>query len=431
MTATSFSWGDWRMKEMKIKRSHSIYKPRRRRSFNGRPLMTVGFIVAAALLVFVVWSVAGPVQQFFAGTLKPRSHPKAASSLAVSKATASSKKAAVSQPAAAFTAGSLKAVYLPQKFLSNTSALSDVAGRAKAVGINMAVVNLKGEDGILQYASGNQDAKTSNLIASGAPDAAPAAAKLKSDGIAACARICCFEDPAASDAMRQFAVLYKENHGYRWLDGSNKSWLNPYNEGARQYLISIAVEAVKKGYSYVMLDGVEFPSSGSAGSTTYYGDNLPSKEDALKSFVAEAKKAVNTAGGKVIVHMPADASVGQANPLTAQDQNIFGLTGDYISPDICPADFNDSVTIGQKAFPNPSSDISGFVTAAANLLKTNASGKIAAAVPYLQAFANGGTDAASAKDVNAQLSAIKNAGIINFILYNPDGNYDFSGVNLK
>lgn len=420
------------MRQAKIKRTYNIYKVKRhRRKFSARPLIAVLLVAAAALLVFVVWSVAGPIQQYLAGTLKPRRKPQAAVSSAVSAKAASSSKAVVSAAGAGFTAGSLKAIYLPEKFLSDTASLSDVAGRAKAAGVNMAVVNLKGEDGILQYASGVQAAKQNNLIAPGAPDAAAAAAKLKSDGITPCARICCFQDPAASDAMRQDAVLYNGNHGYRWLDGSNKSWLNPYNEDARQYLISIAKEAISKGYTYILFDGVEFPSSGSAGSTTYYGDNLSSKEDALKSFVAEAKQAINAAGGKLIVHVSADASVGRANALTAQDQNIFGLTGDYVSPDICAADFSDLVTIGPKSFPSPSSDISGFVTAAANLLKTNASGKIAAAVPYLQAFQNGGTSAGAAKDINAQLSAIKNAGISNFVLYNPDGNYDFSGVSFK
>lgn len=417
---------------MKVKRSKNIYRPRRRISRS--PIITILLIIGAALLIFIGWSIAGPVQKFLTGNLKPTTKNKTSAVTAVVNSSATPSKKSVSSAAVTtFGSGSVKGIYLPENYLSDTSSLGSIISSAKTAGINMAVVNLKGEDGILKYNSKNQDAVSGGLVASGAPDCTIAATKLKNAGITPCARICCFKDPAASDAMREAAVAYSGNHGYRWLDASNKSWLNPYSDKAQQYIISIAKEAVSQGYPYILLDGIEFPSTGSPQTSAWYGNTTVSKENMLRTFVATATQQINAAGGKVILHMPAPAAIGTANALTGQDQSLFGFNADYISPDLCPSDFGtNSFTAGSKTIANPVANLGDTVQAVSQLLASQAGEtKIKTAVPYLQAFSDGGSSPNAASDVNSQLTAIKSAGITSFILYNPKGNYNFSGINLK
>jgi hypothetical protein len=306
---------------------------------------------------------------------------------------------------------------------------------AKQAGLNLAVVELKGEDGLIDYASKISEAQGDGkvMIAPNAPDAAAAAQELIKNGLTPAAEISCFKDPIAPISMPSASVLYSGNHTDRWLDNSGNRWLNPYSTAAQQYIINLAVEAVGLGYKQIYLNNVEFPTYDSK---AWYGDGLPSKEDALKSFVAEATKKIEAAGGTVSVIMPGGASVGQGDPQTGQDQSIYGFAADYLSPNLCPSLMGSGLTIGGASIPKPDLTPGDTVTAAAGYLKSQAGAKLSVTVPFIQAFTNTGLGDGNYKqytsaDINAEIAALKNAGITNFVLYAPDGSYDLSGISAK
>lgn len=419
---------------MKVKRNTKIYSSKHRRGRRRRnPLLAILTVLACALLVFVGWSIAGPLQKLFTGQLV-LSHPS--SSTAASSAESSSSKASSSGSSSSAAAGSteLHGLYLPGSFLTDSASLDSLIASCKTAGINTVVIDLKDENGKLYFNS--PTASALKLVGTPVPDAAAAAAKLKANGIEPAARICCVTDSPAAYAIRDAAIKYSGNHSWLWLDASKKAWLNPYSAQASQYIASLAKEAVGMGYKTIYLDNVQFPTTDNL---MWFGDNTAStKEQALTGFVGSVAQAVTQAGGKTSVMMPGNVSIGHGIAVTGQDQSIYSYRSDLLSPMLCPSLLGGgSVQVGTgNTISNPDLAPGETVSAVSAYLKTQATGTLLkSTVPFIQAFTNtnlaGGNKQYTAADINGEISALKANGISSFILYNPTGVYSLSGVNVK
>lgn len=408
----------------KIKRNRDIYNYRHR----PRKIMkSVFWVLCAVVIIFVGWSVAQPVMKFIKGEIKPRPDTTSKTSVVSGSVKSNPSKATVGSGSA------LRGIYLPKSFLSDTASLASTAQNAKNAGINLAVVDLKSESGMLNYTSKLPDAVSGGLFASGAPDAAAAATAIKNAGLTPAARVCCFLDASTSSIIREAAVLYAPNHSSRWRDNSGNFWLNPYSDRAQQYLIDVSKEAVSLGYKVIILDDVLFPSTGS--SNAWYGNSSVPRDQQLRNFIANATKQIGAAGGKVIVRFNAPAAIGQASALTGQAQNMYALPSDYVSPDFLPSFLSRSaVQIGTKTILSPDLTPSGTVSAMAQFAATKATGSnLDKVAPFVQAFTNTSLGTGyyknyTAADVGAEIAAMKSAGIASYILYNPQGLYDYSGI---
>jgi hypothetical protein len=325
----------------------------------------------------------------------------------------------------------LKGVFLPSSFLSNLQALGSTATAEKQAGLNFAAIELKGDNGLVNYSSKISEVQGNGIVAPNAPDASTAAALLARDGITPAAVISCFKDPVAPLSMPAAAVHYAGDHAQRWLDNSGNRWLNPYSAQAQQYIIDLAKEAVSEGFKQIYLENVEFPTDDSK---AWYGDGLPTKEVELRTFVAAAAKQVEDAGGKLSVIMPGASALGQGNAQMGQDQSIYGFSADYLSPNLCPSLLG-AITIGANTIAKPDLAPADTVTAAAAYLKAQSGAGLDKTVPFIQDFTNTALGAGNFKqytvaDVNAEIAALSGAGIDSFVLYAPDGIYDLSGLTV-
>lgn len=413
----------------KIKRSHyrSIYTTHRRRGPS--LLKIIIFVVIAAALVFVGYSVADPLMKLFSGNFKTSSSQTQSQSSA-SKAKPSSSKQS-SSSVVKTSASAVKGVYLPKKYLSDTSALSSFITNAKAQGINLIIMDLKAEDGVVNYASKVEDAR--NTVASGAPDASTAAKMISSAGLTPAARICAFQDPVAPSAIRGIGVMYSGNHSINWLDTSGNRWLNPNSQEAQQYITGLATEAVSLGYKEIFVDSLTFPTKGNPDKTGYFGE-MTSKEAVISAYTAALKQKVNAAGGKLVVVAPGAAAVGQAQSGTGLSQDIFSLSGDYISPNFCPSLLTDStITVGSSVVSKPDLTPANTVSTLAQYVKANDSAKLSVTIPIIQAYTNkeagyGKYKQYTSSDIKGEITALSSSGISSYILYSPDGSYDLSAI---
>jgi hypothetical protein len=413
----------------KLKKSYrNIYSARRRHT-SGVIKVIVGVVLAAAL-IFVGYSIYVPLRLLVTGKFVVHTSSSASSSSKTSSLSAAS--SAGSKPVA--VSEQIRGVYLPKSYLSNTAALNSFITQAKAAGINLAVIDLKAEDGVVNYASKIPEVQGTGLVETGAPDASVAAKALTAAGITPAARICAFQDPLAPSAMRGTGVMYAGDHTINWLDPTNKRWLNPYNTTAQKYITDLAVEAVSLGYKQVFVDSLTFPTIGSPDNSGYYGTNLPSKEQVIASFTTSLKQQVNAAGGKLSVIMPGMAAVGQAAPNLGQTQDIFSLSGDYISPNLCPSLFDKAgIQIGTTDIAKPDLTPGNTVNAIAQYLQTKEGSKLDTALPFIQDYTNtslgsGFFKTYTASDVKDEITALSNAGIGGYILYSPAGTYDLSAL---
>lgn len=392
--------------------------------------MTILVIVAIAALVFIGWNIYVPLQKALkngaghtTSTVSTASSKASASSHTTSKA---SKASTASSKPSSTSASTQRGVYLPGSSLT-ASTIDQTLSAAKSAGVTTAIAELKSDDGVLHYASKISEVQNNGIVASGALDGTAIAQEITKNGMVPAARISCFKDPLAPTVMRDASIKFSGNHSTNWLDESGNRWLNPYSSTSTQYLTDLAAEAASMGFKQIYLDNVQFPSG--AQSRIWYGDNVPSKESALQSFVTAVTQKVHTAGGTVTLVLPAAAAVGSGQASLGQDQDPFGYGADTVSPLFTPASLT-GVTVGGTAIPDPSSNLSGALTAAVQGLKTLNASKFSSTMPFIQAGATTDSSTVSADVVSTEVTTLKTAGINNFVFY-ATGAYSLTGVPSK
>lgn len=391
-------------------------RPRRGRS----PLLTALLALAVAALVFIGWNIYTPLKKLMTEGPSVSSSQPASSRTASSKAASAASSAASSETAQSTSA--VHGIYLSSSTLT-ADGISQTLATAKSAGINVAVADVKSDDGVLHYASKLSEVQDKGLVADGAMDGAAIATAITQAGMTPAARISCFKDPLAPTVMRDGAVKYMDK-SQTWLDLSGNRWLNPYADTATQYLTDVATELVSMGFKQIYLDNVAFPSGSLA--KAWFGDNVGSKENALQTFVTNLEQKVKAAGGTVTIILPADAATGGGQAAVGQDQDPYGYGADAVAPLLTPAAMN-GLTVGGQALANTSGSLSTTLTSVAAALKTQNAAKYSTAVPLIQAGTAGDTSVAAA-DVSAQIAALSAAGIGNYVLYAETG-YELSGVS--
>lgn len=180
--------------------------------------------------------------------------------------------------------------------LRGGNALETCIGDAQSAGVSAVMIDFKDATGALSYASALEIVQTTGAAKNGTANAKESIAQLQKAGIAVIARICCFQDSTAPSKMRVNAVWYNAQ-GTLWLDASKaaggKPWLNPYAEGARDYLTQIIAEVRDLGVDYILLDAVQFPN-GSLSHALFNGENAegaPSRNEQLLEFLEQAKQS--------------------------------------------------------------------------------------------------------------------------------------------
>ena len=143
---------------------------------------------------------------------------------------------------------------------------------------------------------------------------------------------------------------------------------------------------------------------------------------------------MHAAGGTLSVVTSGQQAVGQAQANVGQTQSIFAYAADAVSPNLSPALLGTSIKIGSTTVANPDLTPGKTVAAAAQYLKAQSSNKTSTVVPFIQDYTDTALGTGSYKnytpsDVKAEIAVVKAAGTRGYILYNPQGSYDFSGLS--
>lgn len=285
----------------KNKRGRRV-KHYRRSFYSGRQrAKRAVLLVCAVALVFGVGWFAGPhILNWGTGLWYSVVHPKpssdATSSQSLPPQPASEPAASVpeppentalpegQQPTAAIVEGSWTAVNLSA--LATPEAIEAAASNAAAAGAQYAMIPLKDASGYVYYPSAVPAAAGS--IAASTVDPAAIAAAFKAAGVTPVACLSAFRDPIAAYTDRSMGIHYAGSD-YMWLDNAadagGKPWLNPYSDGAVQFVGDLIQEVSAFGYDHVLLSTVQFPAYVSAkqdfGETGGLG-----RADALRNAIA-------------------------------------------------------------------------------------------------------------------------------------------------
>ena len=350
-----------------MRRKKKIFKPKRHYKIKRRNENAVKIIAGAAAvaaLIFVGYSVAGPIGRYIASrpdrtetqpwtptdtdmvtddtaaqtaelpavtdiTQSDISLPvseEAQTSAAAATESAVTTVTTVSQQTAALREGGA-AYYLDPDSMSDSDSLDAALDELAASGCNAVIFPVKTEGGVFHYKTeldfvatvidGN-DPIQSELSAADIVKAA------ESRGLRPVALMSVLYDNNRYGDYRDGS--YRSEDGDTWLDTSpdkgGKPWLSPFDETAQEYLCDIVTELGEAGFDEVICDDFIFPEFRSS-DIDMLGEEVSPYSDryqALTSLAVMMNNAGNDAGTRVMLRITANSVIRRYSELFYPDE---------------------------------------------------------------------------------------------------------------
>ena len=239
---------------------------------------------------------------------------------------------------------------------------------------------------------------------------------LNQHGIWPIARIVVFKDPFLSRKKPELAV--KSKSGDLWRDQKGMTWVDPNSRQVWKYNVNVAKEAIELGFQEIQFDYVRFTSDGQISQCVYPFTDGAKKEDVIRDFLAYASGELKPLGVEVSADIfglvtSADGDLGIGQRLEKVAQNV-----DIVSPMVYPSHY----ARGSFGIANP--DLKPYETVLRGLTdaRKRLDGTAVQIRPWLQDFSLG--NHYGREQVQAQIKAVKDAGLSEWIFWNPSNRYD-------
>lgn len=292
---------------------------------------------------------------------------------------------------------------------------------ARRTEINSFVMDVKDVSGYVSYRTGvaiarqigaDQDIRIRDIRAT--------LARLREEGIYPIARIVVFKDELL--ARRRPDLAIQRADGSVWRDHNGELWVDAYNKDVWDYNIALAREAVMLGFSEVQWDYVRFPDVPSRymRDAVYPARNGRTREDAIREFLAYSREQLSDLGVPVTADVfGLTVSAGDDMGIGQRWAKMVDVT-DVLLPMVYPSHF----ARGSYGIPVPNADPYQTIKKAMEFAVRRTEGIEGAATirPWLQDFSMGQPPYGPA-EVRAQIQATYDAGIQEWILWNPGSNY--------
>lgn len=234
------------------------------------------FIILLAALVFVGYSVAQPVFEYFAGrdgsSAEDNARPWTPPSSGKDKNgeddggseddTGGSEDTSDGGETVRNENVRFSAYQLPVTALASTDALTSALNSAKEGGYTAISVTLKDKGGKIYYKTASDMAVSDDTAVVGDLYSGQICSMIRAAGFTPIARVNLLEDNNRYGAARDGAFRFAGSSS-TWLDNSvengGKPWLSPFDTDTQSYAAYIANEVSTAGFEYVIFDGITFP----------------------------------------------------------------------------------------------------------------------------------------------------------------------------
>ena len=314
----------------------------------------------------------------------------------------------------------VKALYLNAWAAGSPTKLPRLMDVADSTEINSFVIDVK-EGGEISYESQVPLARTIGANRQYIRDMKGKLEKMRARNIYPIARIVVFKDPVLAKARPDLAV--KNADGSVWLDNKGTAWVDTYNKAVWDYNIALAREAVEMGFSEVQWDYVRFSDAPRSylARAVYPAAAGRTKADAVREFLLYSREKLKD------LKVPVTADVFGLTVTTTGDMGIgqqwekMADAVDVILPMVYPSHFIPG-NYGLRS-PNaaPYRTIKRSMEDAVRRSKPLQNAAIIR--PWLQAFTLGPPRYTPAH-VRAQIEAVYDAGLTEWVLWSPGSNYD-------
>ncbi|HSG07710.1 MAG TPA: putative glycoside hydrolase [Longimicrobiales bacterium] len=244
--------------------------------------------------------------------------------------------------------------------------------------------------------------------------------KLHAAGVYPIARIVIVKDPLLAAARPDLAA--QDKAGGIFKDGKGIIWLNPYNEGVWKYNVDLAREVVGMGFPEVQWDYVRFPDipASDKARVVYPGAGDKPMAEAIRELLEYSRAELQPLGATVTADVFGVTTSASRDVGIGQVWESFIGAVDVALPMVYPSHYWEG-SFGRKtpnAFPYEI-----VRRALEDALRRSATVEGAGATrPWLQDFTLG-KPAYGAAEVRAQIQGTYDAGIQDWILWNPGSRY--------
>ncbi|HSJ30409.1 MAG TPA: putative glycoside hydrolase [Longimicrobiales bacterium] len=314
----------------------------------------------------------------------------------------------------------IKGLYLNAYAAGSQAKLDRLIGIANQTEINAFVIDVK-EGGEISYNSRVPLARAIGADRAYITDIRGVLRKLRENGIYPIARIVVFKDGPLAKARPDWAVQHVD--GGDWLDADGYRWVDSFNRQVWDYNIAIAREALELGFSEVQWDYVRFPD---VPQSLMRQGHWPaaegrSKADGIRDFIVYSREKLGS------YDVPITADVFGLTTSAGTDMGIGQLwekladVTDALLPMVYPSHYQR----GSYGIAHPNaSPYETVKTALEHGVRRSArmEGSKARIVAWLQDFTLG-APRYDASYVRAQIDAVYDAGLKDWVLWHPGSNY--------
>lgn len=244
--------------------------------------------------------------------------------------------------------------------------------------------------------------------------------RLKEVGIYPIARIVVAKDPLLTKGRPELAI--QDSAGGVWVDQDSVSWLNLHDRRVWDYHVDLAREVVRLGFPEIQWDYVRFPDAPEAlrARSVFPGADGRSRSGAIRAFLGYAREVLGREGAVVTADVFGVTTSYRIDVGIGQVWESFIDQVDVALPMVYPSHY----WTGSFGFEKPNAYPYEIVRRALrDAVARSALVEGAGAVrPWLQDFSLGQPPYGS-PEVRAQIQATYDAGVREWILWNPGNRY--------
>lgn len=313
----------------------------------------------------------------------------------------------------------VKGIHLTSFVVGSQNRRAYFDGLLQDTELNAVVIDVKEIDGAIGIKGISGDLAFSKSV----PNPEEYIKHLKEKNIYTIARIVVFRDNTMPRKRPDLAV--KTPEGGLWQDRKEITWLDPYNQKAKDYILDIAEKTADIGFDEIQFDYIRFPSDGNTKMCRY---QVPrSTETAyleIIDFLKQAKERLAPKGIKTSIDVfglttteTTDMGIGQK--IVEMTEHV-----DYVSPMIYPSHYNK----GEYGIPDPNKEPYRTVYIALQGAKKRL--PVEKLRPWLQDFSMKGVKYGP-KQIQEQIQACFDSGVETWMLWNAACKYTKNGLKAK
>lgn len=321
----------------------------------------------------------------------------------------------------------VRGIYLTVYSAASDKKMDELIALTKRTPINAFVIDVKDDSGHLLFKT---DAEKTYLgenkkyypIA----DMEKFMKKLKDNNIYTIARIVSFKDPRYAKKNPDKAII-KRADGTPYTNSDGVIWVSAHDRNLWKYNIDVAKEAAKLGFNEIQFDYVRFPASNGGKldkQLDYRNVKSETKPETIQKYLKYARKELQPLG----VYISADVygQVGSSADDMGLGQHWETVSNevDIISPMAYPSHYGNGVYGLSVPDANPYATIYRSTIDGVN--RNNNITYPANVRPWLQAFTAKwvkGYISYGKKEIDAQVKALKDLGINEYLLWSPSNRY--------